>query len=212
MRIKKTVGHHPGRLVAFEGIDRAGKSSILRVLPEMLRDCQVPVVTCGELQSPLATIIRQSINSGGSAFLKTFLFASDRAWTYERVCLPALLRGEVVLWDRYVDSAIVYRTVEFSRSASEIGLDFVETINSPFPLPELTIYVDISAETSQARAELSGAKEPYSLDFLQNVRFEYLRQAVAKGYVVVNGEEPLNEVATKVAQIIRQYLDDIFLQ
>lgn len=210
MRDEKAVVHHLGRLVALEGIDRAGKSSILSLLPRMLYECQVPIVTCGELQSPLAPIIRQSINSGGSAFLKTFLFASDRAWTYERVCSPALIRGEVVIWDRYVDSAIVYRAVEFSKSASEIDLDFVKTINSPFPPPELTIYVDISAEVSQARAKNSGTKEPYSLNFLQSVRTEYLKQAAAKRYTIVDGEEPLDEVATKIAQIIRQQFNDLF--
>lgn len=210
MCAKEAVDHHPGRLVAFEGLDRAGKSSIVGLLSEMLRDCRVPIVTCGELQSPLASVVRQSVNSGSSAFLKTFLFASDRAWTYERVCLPALRRGDVVLWDRYVDSAIVYRAVEFSRSASEISLDFVRTINSPFPRPELTIYVDISAETSQIRAKISGSKEPYDLDFLDSVRSEYLKLGATSGYVIVDGEEPLKKVATKIAQIVRLQFSDLF--
>jgi thymidylate kinase len=86
---------YPGKLIAFEGIDRAGKSSLVARLPDMLADCTVPVVICGELRSPIACMLRRMLRTGGSAFLKTFFFASDRAWTYEKRCLPALNRGEL---------------------------------------------------------------------------------------------------------------------
>ena len=145
-----------GKLITVEGIDRAGKSTVIKKLPLLLNDCMVPIKICGECQSPLGPIIRDLIKKGGSTFLKTYFFATDRAWTFELECLPALKRGELVLWDRYVDSAIAYRTAELMRSKPCINIEFVERINAPFPKPDLVIYIDITVDTSLKRAELSG--------------------------------------------------------
>lgn len=210
---KTVVGYKgKGKLIAFEGIDRAGKSSIIKRLPDLLDGCNVPIAICGEFQSPFAPIMRDLLHGGSSPFLKTFLFAADRAWTYERDCLPALKRGELVLWDRYVDSAIVYRSVEFSRSPSDIDidLDFVKDINRLFVRPDLTICIDITAETSQERARLAGTGEPYSPEFLENVRTEYLRVASTEEYVIINGERPLDAVVSEVGQVIRQRFEELF--
>lgn len=207
---KAAVGH-TGKLVAFEGIDRAGKSSIIECLPDLLSDCNVSIVICGEFQSPIACIIHDLVHKGSSAFLKTFLFAADRAWAYEMKCLPALKSGELVLWDRYVDSAKAYRAVEFSKSRSEINLDFVRDINRPFVRPDLTIYINITVETSRERARLDGTSEPYGPEFLENVRAEYLKLASTGGYVIIDGEQPLDTVAAEVSQAIRRRLRGLFL-
>jgi dTMP kinase len=200
----------PGRLVTVEGIDRAGKSSTLRGLTGLLQDCKVPIVTCGELCSPLTPIIRDMLQKGSSAFLKTFLFASDRAWTYEAMCLPALRRGELVLWDRYVDSAIVYRAIELSQSVSLIDLDFVREINRPFSKPDLVVYIDISVDVSIQRAKATGNKEPYDKEFLENVRAEYQKLALQDEYCIINGEQPIDDVGLAVAKAIRSRLKDLF--
>lgn len=199
-----------GRLVTFEGIDRAGKTSVIRVLPDLLADCRVPITTCGERRSPLARFLSAQAVASTSAFLKTYLFAADRAWTYEKACLPALRRGGLVLWDRYVDSALVYRAVEFSLCESEIDMDFVELINSRFMPPDLTFYIDITASTSVARAESAGSQEAYDAHFMRLVRAQYLALAETRDYVVVDGERPLDEVAACVAGVIRQRLGGMF--
>jgi dTMP kinase len=200
-----------GKLVAFEGIDRAGKSSVIEQLKAMIRDCRVPITVCGEFHSPLTPIVREALHSGGSPFLKTYLFACDRAWTYEKVGLPALQRGELVLWDRYVDSALVYRAVELSTIQSEIDLEFVKLINRPFQEPDLTIYIDVSINTASLRAKRAGKKEPYDFSFLSKVRSEYLKLAPKRGYCVINGELPFDEVVGKVEQAIREHLKELFL-
>jgi dTMP kinase len=175
-------------------------------------DCRVPVVICGELRSPIADMLRNLVHRGCSPFLKTFLFAADRAWAYEEECLPVLGRGGLVLWDRYVDSALAYRAVEFLRVSSEIDLDFVREINRPFQDPNLTVYLDISADTSADRAEKTAIPTPQAYDraFLDAVRAQYLRLAHEKGYSVVDGERSPESVASEVSQIIRQTFKELF--
>ena len=203
--------HRIGTLVAFEGIDRAGKTSVLtRLGASLLGDCKVPVVVSGELRSPIASILRDLVHRGCSPFLKTFFFAADRAWSYERECLPTLRRGGLVLWDRYVDSALAYRAVELSREACEIDINFVREINCPFTEPDLTVYLDVSADTSFERAKKAGTVEPYDRGFLEAVRTEYLRLAHEKGYAVVDGERPPDSVGWEVGQLIRQTFKELF--
>jgi len=199
-----------GKLIAFEGIDRAGKTSVIERLPDQLGDCRVSIVRTGELRSPIAQAIRKMVNQQATAFLKTYFFASDRAWAYEAECLPALRRGDLVLWDRYVDSAIVYRTVELSRMRSRINLGFVKAINRPFKKADLTIYIDISEDVSAERARRAGAPALYDLEFLGEVRTQYLDLASRDKYCIINGERPIEEVVTEVAQIIRDEFKELF--
>lgn len=199
-----------GKLIAFEGLDRAGKSSVVSHLANMLKNSKVPITICGELHSPFAPLLRDMLHKGGSPFLKTYLFASDRAWEYENNCLPALMRGEIVLWDRYVDSAIVYRTVEFQQRSSIIDVEFVKLINSPFPLPDLSIYIDISADTSLQRSKVLGKKEPYDSSFLEKVRVCYLELAHTKNYRVINGEQPLETVIDDISTVIQENFKELF--
>jgi dTMP kinase len=210
MRSQNAMIGYTGKLVAFEGIDRAGKSSVIMRMTNLLHGCHMPIMTCGELRSPIAPLLRDMLCTGSSAFLKTYFFASDRAWAYETECLPALKRGALVLWDRYVDSAVIYRTVELSKSASEIDLDFVKEINRPFPKPDLTIYIDIPVGTSLERARAAGVSEPYNQDFLESVRDQYLQLVSSKKYFIINGENPLDTVAVEASHAIRQHLKELF--
>ncbi len=145
-----------------------------------------------------------------SPFLKTYLFAADRAWTYDRECLPALSSGSLVLWDRYVDSAIAYRSVELRLHKSRIDLEFVRHLNSPFMRPDLTLYIDVASETSLSRSVHNRKIELYNFDFLKQVRLEYLTLAAEQGYVIVDGERPLQIVAEEAASIIRDRLREMF--
>jgi dTMP kinase len=199
-----------GKLVAFEGIDRAGKSSVVQLLPNLLKASKVPIVTCGEKLSPVKSLLNGNALREMSPLIKTYLFATDRAWTYESICLPALRRGELVLWDRYVDSAIVYRAVEITRRPSDIDLDFVEKINRPFLRPHLTIYIDITPETSVARAHRESAQEPYDADFLAAARSQYLERAKSENYKIVDGERPIDVVAEDVASSIGIQFKEMF--
>jgi len=199
-----------GRLVAIEGIDRGGKSSLVQALPGLLSDCTVPIIVCRERQSPLASLIGDQHLAETSAFLKTYLFATDRAWTCENKACPVLSQGGLVLWDRYVDSALAYRAVEISLKQSKIDIGFVEAINKPFQPADLTIYIDISAETSVARAERQARRQPYGRPFLEAVQREYMLLAKRRNYVVINGERSPETVAQEAASKIREAFGEMF--
>lgn len=202
-----------GKLVTFEGIDGAGKSSLVQALRSLLIDCRVPLVVCGERCSAISSLIQDSRLGTLTPFEKVYLFAADRALTYSRELIPALQRGSLVLWDRYVDSALVYREVEFKRTDSSFGVEFVQMINQPFRCPDLAFYIDISAETATRRGCSSGSQQPYDEEFLAEVREAYRRLVISKPhYISVDGERPLDNVAADVFAAIKGRFIDLFPQ
>jgi dTMP kinase len=201
---------HIGYLVALEGIDRAGKSSMLKMMPSILSDCVVKVVTCGERLSPLGDLLASKELPRLSPFIKTFWFAADRAWVFEKVCQPELRIGALVIWDRYVASAIAYRSADFSDGTDLIDTEFVERINSRFPIPDLTILLDISTRTSSDRARHAGQEESYSMIHLERVREAYLTLARRWPTVTVNGEQLPDGVAADIGAAIRKRFPELF--
>ena len=197
-----------GRLIAFEGIDSAGKSSVINRLPSLLRDCKMPVEVLGEKMSPLMELVTNDKLRDLTPFRKTYLFAADRAWTYDTRCRPLLKAGALVLWDRYTDSAIAYRGVDLGPSDG-IGLDFVRQINAPFVRPNLTFFLDVSVNSSVRRSRQRDPS-PYEADFLEKVRANYLEIAAAKDYVTIDAELDVDVVSEKVAGIIKDRFKEMF--
>lgn len=201
-----------GKLIVFEGIEGAGKTTIVNSLPTLLTGCRVPIVICGERRSPLNPLLTGEELKNLSPLLKAYLFASDRAWTYEKECLPALRQGCCVLWDRYVGSAMVYRAVEIKmRPNIGFGTDFVRLINSPFRKPDLSFYIDVSVSTSLKRTQAIGKNPVYDSPFLEQVREEYFSTICQEGYIMLSGEGVLDDILHNISSEIITRLPDLFV-
>lgn len=199
-----------GCLIALEGIDRAGKSSVARRVPALLGGCRRPVVSCAERQSPIGEYLEPGALRDLTPFLKAYLFAADRAFIFERRCLPALKGGSLVVWDRYVASALAYRAVDLVHGHELFDMKFVQSINQPFPEPDLTVLIDVSPECSEERATHEGRVEPYPGDYLRRVRQAYAELLRRLPSVAVNGEQDPDEVARQVAKSIKGRFPEFF--
>ena len=197
-----------GALVAIEGIDGVGKSSVKVELPAMLVGCLVDVSVTGEKRSPFRPLLEDDVLVGLSPLVKTLAFAADRAWTYEVEALPALERGNLVLWDRYVASALIYRQIEVTRGVSKVDLDYVRSVNSPFPRPDLTVL--LVADTRACLSRTAARTRVYSEEFLAAAAQAYRALAQESGWVIVDAECPAREVAANVAVALRSRLPSIF--
>ena len=141
-----------GLFVAFEGVDRSGKTTQLSLLAERLGEKHEVVVTREPGGTPVAEAIRVLLLADDvnmSARCEALLFAAARADHVERTIRPALERGAVVLSDRFVDSSLAYQGV-----ARGLGVDEVERVNmwaTGGVAPDLTIMLDLPTGTSTAR-------------------------------------------------------------
>lgn len=192
-----------GRLIVFEGIDNAGKTTQISNLSDWLNPRRVPHLISKELTTPIGHLIRSYFGAlPFTPVLKTLLFAADRMQRLEQEIQPALKSNMIVLADRWVLSAVAYRTVE--------GLDqqFVLQVNSLARAPDLTILLDIPPNEAWGRGQVNSKPCFYSPDFLRQVRQVYLELADRLQIPVVNGLQPPDQVSIAIIQAISNGLGD----
>lgn len=142
-------------LFALEGIDGAGKSTVLPRLADRLRrrtSTKRKVLETGEFRSDIGLFLRERV-SQLSPYEKVLLFAADRLSILESLGAECYDEDVIVLWDRYVASAVACRGAEATvmERDKEAVLGYVRSVNDIFPQPAAYIYLEISEELSIAR-------------------------------------------------------------
>ncbi len=196
--------------IALEGLDGSGGTTQLGLLAAACyqRDPARPVVRTREPSDlPVGKLIRALLADGAVGdTVFPYLFAADRRDHLDRVVLPALARGEVVLSDRCLLSSLAYQ-------APTLGLERVGQLNADFRPPDCTVVLDLPPALCLARVEARRARNGGTLD-----RFETLArlEEVAAAYddaigwcadrgwrlVRVDARGTPEEVAARVAEAV----------
>lgn len=172
-----------GTLISFEGAEGSGKSTQIARLAKRLTKLKHPVLSVRE---PGGTDIGEQVrniivhNSDGDemcAETELLLFAAARAQLVREVIAPALLDGQIVLSDRFLDSSTVYQGV-----GRRLGADPVAMINEfavGSVMPALTIILDVPPKISLARirqraSDVPDRMERENIDFYRLIREGYL--------------------------------------
>jgi dTMP kinase len=138
-----------GRLIVFEGIDGAGKSTQARMLVRKLRARGRDVVSLREpTRGWYGRELRVKAKTAGSLTpaQELDLFVKDRRENVARNIRPALRAGKTVILDRYYFSTIAYQGAK--------GLDpaRIRAMNERFaPKPDLVFILDLGPETGLFR-------------------------------------------------------------
>lgn len=145
----QTEGRGVGAFIVIEGLDGSGKTTQARMLAERLGRFDEPVCSTAEPSLSLpGQLIRQAMSDPtmlGNASLP-YLFAADRREHLDRVVLPHLAQGNIVVSDRYIASSLAYQS-------GLLPMDFIYTLNSRFPKPDLTIFLDAPVEVCLRRIQ-----------------------------------------------------------
>ncbi len=151
----------PGRLITIEGGEGAGKSSLIRSLAARLKASGRMVVTTREPGGTEgADQIRALLVTGDvarwSSRTELLLALAARSDHLERVILPALAQGHLVICDRFTDSTRVYQGMVAGQ-----GRSMVDTLSRALGIiePDLTLVLDVTPEVGLARAMARGADE-----------------------------------------------------
>jgi len=152
--------------IALEGIDNAGKTTLSKKLVDDLKKQNIKVVISKELTTDIGQIIKTSFkeNIKLSPIQKTLLFASDRLQRYEELQKQNI---DVVIWDRYVHSALVYREME------NCDIAWVKQVNSVFSKADLNIYLEVDIDESINRGEKANKPCPYTKEQLEKCQTIY---------------------------------------
>ena len=207
-----------GKFITLEGGEGAGKSTQARLLAEHLRslghEC---VVTREPGGSPVAEALREVILSGVAAPLgasaETVLFAAARIDHVVQTILPALARGAFVVCDRFTDSTRVYQGALGKVDPGLIRT--LEEIATAQCRPDLTLILDLPAQTGLARAAARRAQqaadryEAEGLAFHEGLRIAFLEIAASEPMrcKVVDAAKGPEEVAQAIWAIVETQLE-----
>ncbi|TDB78896.1 dTMP kinase [Micromonospora sp. KC721] len=207
-----------GLFVVFEGGEGAGKSTQLEALAARLRDRGREVVVTRE---PGATamggrirtlLLEHSGDQAPSPRAEALLYAADRAHHVATVVRPALVRGAIVISDRYVDSSLAYQGAGRTLPVEEVS--WLSSWATGGLKPDLVVLLDVDPRTGRSRvtARNQGPDrlEAESLAFHERVRYAFLDLAAAdpKRYLVLDATRPVEEIAALVARRVEEFLVD----
>ena len=187
--------------ISFEGIEASGKSTLMAAVEHALRcEGQEIIVAREPGGTPAGDAVRSIFLQPGlhvNPLAETLLINASRAQLVADVIRPALARGAVVLCDRYVHSTLAYQG--YGRG---LPLELVRTICDAATgglMPDLTLLVNISHETSRKRLASRGdghdRVEQEEDAFHRRVREGYLELGSHyPSMVTLDGERPTEQV------------------
>lgn len=173
--------------IVFEGLDGAGKSSLIKLLANDLNNSSTPHIITREpggtpLGEELRTILLRTDGDAPVARAELLLYQAIRAQHVESKIRPALKAGSWVICDRYTASSIAFQAG--GRGISEDDIKNLNEFSTAKLSPQLFVLLDLPVEESLQRIQkrVDGGQnkdrfEQEEKDFHQRIRTSYLQQA-----------------------------------
>lgn len=191
-----------GLFITLEGPEGAGKSTNREYLAAQLRGAGLDVVLTREPGgTPLAERIREVLLAPSdepmNADAELLLMFAARAQHIAQVIRPALLRGAVVLCDRFTDATYAYQGGGRGLAVERIAT--LERFVQGDLQPDLTLVFDLPIEVGMARATARGRLDRFEQEgrgFFDAVRSAYLARAATDTvrYRIVDAAQSLTQV------------------
>jgi dTMP kinase len=205
---------HNGFFITFEGPDGSGKTSVIKVVEDWLKKNDYNHLITKEPGSKLNKICQQIreliLNPDSDIDKKTelFLMLADRCNHVNKVILPALQEGKIIISDRFIDSTLAYQGYG-RRFGDPSALEIINLFNNysiSNTFPDLTFIIIIDPEIGLQRATTTefGKKDRFEqekLQFHQRVCEGYediynLKEYYNRDIVLINStDKSINEVA-----------------
>lgn len=203
-----------GFFISFEGIEGSGKTTMARLMSEMLMTDGFEVLLTYE---PGGTSIGQKIrdilllpeHKNMSEITELLLYNAARTQHLKERIIPALESGKIVITDRFSDSTIAYQG--YGR-----GLDFtlimsLDAIATGSIKPNLTLLLDVDVEVGLMRNKginKIDRLELEDIEFHRKVRAGYhkIAESEPQRIKIVDSSLPIERVIQHTGDIIKKAL------
>jgi len=212
-----------GRVIAFEGMDGSGKSTVIKAVAERLRESGVKVCiprAGKEHASRPARRIRRLTRDPRNLDLlpraELSLYCAREAQIMEEYVRPALDRGETVLLDRSLLTPVVLGA--WGRGLPRLECEAAARLAAAGIEPDLTLVFDVHPRTSRIRKRVEkirthtlgkgGRKGLAGSGLKERVREGYLEVARQRGYPVFHVERITpQQLAERVIPVVEHGIE-----
>jgi len=157
-----------GALIAVEGIDNVGKSTVVANLAARLQNLGYLLTVLNEFGSDLVgQTVRNLVRKAWSeipAAAQPLLIAADRYPRYLRAFSTLDNPRRIILCDRYLHSAIIYQAVSNQVSPEQMLKTVRALYGNCFRPPDLTLLLNASVKTAERR----GGTNIHNVEFLNS--------------------------------------------
>jgi dTMP kinase len=193
-----------GRLIAVEGIDGAGKTTLAEGIAAALPDVVV-------LREPGGAVVSERIRElvkdpalEVDPRAEALLYAAARAQLVSEKLLPLLAAGRTVILDRFVDSSLAYQG-----AGRGLGIDAIAAVNrfaTGGLRAELTLYLRVDPAVGAARRGGDDRLEQAGDAFFATVvaAYDALAEQERDRYVVLDGTEPPDVVLATALTVLKR--------
>ena len=203
-----------GYFISFEGIDGSGKSTQIQRLADFLRSLRFDIVVTREPGGSIGgEEIRKLLLQGDvdrwSAETEILLFTAARRDHLERIILPAMKNGQIVICDRFTDSTRMYQGMRGPKLKKLVDMLDKEVIGHD---PDLTILIDIDPEIGLRRAKsretVEERFEDFGLELQKKMRkgFLDLSKQFSSRISVIDGLQSEDKVSKEICSLVKAKL------
>ena len=203
-----------GYFISFEGVDGSGKSTQIQKLADFLRSLSFDIVVTREPGGSIGgEEIRKLLLQGDvdrwSAETEILLFTAARRDHLERIILPAMKNGQIVICDRFTDSTRMYQGMRGPKLKKLVDMLDKGVIGHD---PDLTILIDIDPEIGLRRAKsretVEERFEDFGLELQKKMRkgFLDLSKQFNNRISVIDGLQSEDKVSKEICSLVKAKL------
>ena len=203
-----------GRLISFEGLDGAGKTTQMGLLERWLINQRVEYLRTREpggtdLGVEIRKLLLHRPELELTPLAEAFLFQADRAQHFTTKIVPALHAGILVVTDRCFDSSIAYQGV-----ARGMGMELIEQLSliaTGGLVPDLTLFLDLDLALARSRKEEQDRLDAESEEFQKSLRtaFLALAQAHPQRIKIVDASQAPQVMHLQIISLLQQLIQEM---
>lgn len=209
LKLDMRAHNTPGLLITFCGLDGCGKTTMIRMLEDYLaKNGRSPFLTKQPTDFVRSSAIFRTYmdEPDHDAFdyrSLSLLCASDRVQHANRVILPRLRRGEVVISDRYF-----YSCLANLRARGYTADCWIYEVAQSIPKPDLAFFLDVPVELAVRRVRSRPAEKDRYIDMELQVRLreEYRRIALESGGILLSSVQDGLQTFEQIKQYVQKYV------
>ena len=189
-----------GKIIVFEGIDKAGKTTQAKLLEKKLGSKCVRI-DFPDYSTPIGKEIRQFLdgNRNYPDEVKMMLLSANR-WEKKGEIEKIVSKGTTVIMNRYYQSNLVYGI------SKGLKLDWLLSLDKGLPKADLVIVIDIRPKTLASRSKNVVDTFEKDLELIRRVKKNYRILANKFNWRTVEGEKSVDEVHGQVLRIVRKFV------